>query len=748
MSLFLDGGDMQPESKLILRTPAAVLAALPDGKETPPKGVCLDVEEEAPQAGKAEERSIFLCRFVRAGRVRSPQGGEADLEITPQALQKAVEEGLFEGRAVFVDHAAPLEYPSLHDLVGVTGGAQYDEQKGEVKGKIRLYDTPQSQTMAQLLRQVMEDQGRGKAVPDVGLSLVFYPQWENGAAGVIRRVAGIRRIESIDLVFQPAAEGRVLEALTTRAAAAYYIEGDGAEMTVNNLSQEQTPAALPQTVVQGGKGGESRPLQLDQHSGVGAPLVEGQPPAGSAASAESSPSSPAPAKDGERAVHAWSQALSESAAAFMIANSGLPQAAREKLAAQTYHSPAEVVNAIETERKYLANLSAEQVIQIGSTPPRAGTVSLGPTGLEQIEMALEALIQGVRPAQGVQPLSGVRELYNLLSGDFEMTGLFHPERVYLANVNSSTMSNLVANVLNKVLVQEFQEYPQWWAPFVTQMDFASLQTVRWITLGGVGELPTVSEGAAYTELTWQDKYESSAFVKKGGYLGITIEAIDKDDTTRLRAAPRALAQAAWLTLGKAISGIFTDNSGAGPTLSDGVALFHASHGNLGSTALSLSSWTAARTAMRKQTEVNSGERLGFLTAPRYLLVPPDLEVTAMQILASSHDYSYALSNGVGPAPINIFSEGETADMRLRSARERVIVVDLWSDSNDWAAAADPRLYPSIGLGFRYGRTPEIYSVSSPTAGLMFSNDVMPIKVRFFFAVGPTDYRGLYKANVS
>jgi hypothetical protein len=31
---------------------------------------------------------------------------------------------------------------------------------------------------------------------------------------------------------------------------------------------------------------------------------------------------------------------------------------------------------------------------------------------------------------------------------------------------------------------------------------------------------------------------------------------------------------------------------------------------------------------------------------------------------------------------------------------------------------------------------------------MFSNDVMPVKVRFFFAAGPTDWRGLYKANVA
>ena len=31
---------------------------------------------------------------------------------------------------------------------------------------------------------------------------------------------------------------------------------------------------------------------------------------------------------------------------------------------------------------------------------------------------------------------------------------------------------------------------------------------------------------------------------------------------------------------------------------------------------------------------------------------------------------------------------------------------------------------------------------------MFTNDVMPVKVRFFYAAGVTDYRGLYKHNVA
>ena len=64
------------------------------------------------------------------------------------------------------------------------------------------------------------------------------------------------------------------------------------------------------------------------------------------------------------------------------------------------------------------------------------------------------------------------------------------------------------------------------------------------------------------------------------------------------------------------------------------------------------------------------------------------------------------------------------------------------------SAAAARMYPTIGLGFRYGRSPEIFSVASPTAGLMFTNDTMPIKARFFFATGPIDWKGLYKANVA
>ena len=428
-----------------------------------------------------------------------------------------------------------------------------------------------------------------------------------------------------------------------------------------------------------------------------------------------------------------------------LAASGLApggqEAVRHYLAGSGHLDLKQIDAAIDVQRRAAAEL---RPVVDGHNPVDAGQMR---TGREQFVLAFDALMAGRQPGAGVRPLSGIREAYILLSGDYEMTGRFYPDQVGLAAVDSTSMAGIVANALNKVVVNRFQEYPKWWAPIVTIEDFANLQTVRWMTVGGVGELPTVSEGQAYTELTWDDQTETSTWAKKGGYLGITLEAIDKDDTRRLQQAPRALAQAAWLALSKAASNVFTTASGTGPTMSDGVVLFHSNHSNVGSTALSTSSWGATRTAMRKASELNSSERLGALTAPRYLLVPPDLEATAIQVLASDADYTYTLSNGQA-APVNPWAEGIDFQARLASAASRVIVVDLWTDTNNWAAVADPNLYPSIGLGFRFGREPQIYSVADPNSGLMFSNDVMPIKARFFFAIGPTDWRGMYKHNVA
>jgi len=649
--------------------------------------------------------------------------------------------------------------PSVRDLVGVTASAEWlegtPEERGGVAGLIRIYDSNPNSAGAlvgALVDQILMDREAGNPVPSLGLSAVFFHCARLDEDTGLTVTSEIAHVESVDWVYSPGAGGYVRAALA-RLPAFRQVWGIGAE-GARTAPLQQEAQVSEETMVVEAAGAMTAPQAPTQDPAVNEMLtalearlaaLEGQGSQQDAGGPRGRQDAGGPSGPSVSRETGGSQQDAGGPGGQGQQDAGGPEPAFDLAALDAQLG--QVRGNLDRLLALMAGREEGETVQGHGEAPRT-RVRVGPGSLEQVQLAVEGLIAGTNPAQGVQPLTGIRELYMLLSGDYEMTGMYQGDRVYLANVTASTMAGLVANALNKVVINEFMAYPQWWAPAVTVMDFPTLQDVRWITLGGVGELPTVSEGAAYAEMTWDDQTETDAFVKKGGYLGITLEAIDKDDTARVRTAPRALAQAAWLTLGNSISDIFTSNSGAGPTMADTGALFNATavsttggHANLLTTALSISQWRVVKIAMMKQAEVNSSTRLGALTRPRLLWVPVDLEDTAVQILATEHDPGSANYNA------NVDATGNTREARLANARSRVIVCPLWTDTNNWAAQADPLLYPSIGLGFRYGRTPEIFSVASPTAGLMFTNDTMPVKVRFFYAVGPTDWRGLHKSNV-
>lgn len=670
-------------------------------------------------AAGSSDRREYQCVFIQPGLVKRADQTPSKWLNPDEVVQRAAP--LFNSVASYLDHPEMFGFGwrqehRVENLVGVTFDACWSEAERAVTGGVRLYDAgvgSPGHLVRTLMDQILGDRLKGLEVPKVGLSAVLFLDREFDEELELLVTTDIRYVESVDFVYDAGAGGYVqaaLAALQERPFRRVWIFPEG---------------ALPQDT-------------------PGGDIVSENETVGGRSEAPPEGPGPIPMDEALAAVERVAQRFE----AVMARMEAVDAPVAEDPPTPPEPDPMQVQLAalgaqVEALTGALAAREEPEVVQHNDQPLAGNFLYGGMDGLEKVTLAVEALIDGVRPGDGIRPLTGIREAYHLLSGDYEMTGMFQPDRVYLANVTTATMASITANALNKRVINEYMVYPHWWEPACTMEDFTSLQDARWITLGGVGELPTVSEGAAYTELTWDDFVETDSFVKKGGYLGITLEAIDKDDTRRLQAAPRALAQAAWLTLGKSISAIFTTASGTGPTMSDSVVLFHANtHGNLLTTALSYSEWETVKIAMMKQTEVNSGERLGALTRPRFIWVPVDLETTALQILASEGE------PGTADNDVNVNAQGERREERLRVARERVIVCPLWTDVNNWACQADPRLYPSIGLGFRYGRTPEIFSVASPTAGLMFSNDVLPVKVRFFFAVGPTDWRGLHKSNVT
>lgn len=658
------------------------------------------------QQEQERERREFDCVFMQPGLVKRADQEDSNWLIPASTIAAA--ETLFDARPVYLDHPELFGFgwrqsPKVEKLAGVTFNPRWDADSEEMQGGIRFYDTDIGNLCIAIFDQMLADAAAGLEVPPTGLSAVLFHVSEFDMEEGIRVSKEFTYIESMDVVYAAGAGGFVRAALATLGQEI----PDRFKINLGSIKHRDT----------GGSKMNDKDKKKEGQENLAPPAVDPDPVA---------------------TIQQLSSQVAEISA--QIAALATPPPTKEPDANQ---------DRLDTISKDLARLTKIVAKQAEDTTIEgAGDQTLRPghTGLEQVSLAVEAMLSGTRPPDNIAPLSGIREFYHLLSGDWEMTGLFHEDRVYLANVDSSTMAKLTADALNKRVMNEFQVYPRWWEAITSPEDFASLQTVKWITLGGIGELPTVGEGAAYTEVSWDDIQQQDDFVKKGGYIGLTIEAIDKDDTRRLQSAPRAIAQASWLTLSKSVSAIFTANGGVGPNIyyndSDTRALFHTSNGNLGTSAFSWAAWVATRTAMRKQTEHNSGERLGALTAPRYALVSSDNEMLAIQTLASAGE------PGTTDNDINPEAQGEGREERLRRARQRVIVVDLWTDTDDWAAVADPMLYPSIGIGYRFGRTPEIFSVASPTAGLMFTNDVMPIKARFFYAVGPVDWRGLYKHNKS
>jgi len=270
---------------------------------------------------------------------------------------------------------------------------------------------------------------------------------------------------------------------------------------------------------------------------------------------------------------------------------------------------------------------------------------------------------------------------------------------------------------------------------VAEEHFSNLHELSGVLVGEVSALPQVNEGAAYQELAIRDSAETGQWGKYGGYIGLTLEMFERDETHKLRQYPRKLASAALRRISALVSAVFTANAGVGPLMADTHNVFDpANHGNLITTALSGSAWEAASAAIYNQSmaAADGASAPKLAVDARYLLVPRGLRLSAMQILYPNFAYQSQIFS-------DNLQKGQPGD---------VITVPEWTDANDWAAAADPRLAPAIVVGERFRLMPEIFIADHPQQGALFSNDEVRIKVRHWVSVFVADYRPLVKANVA
>ncbi len=646
------------------------------------------MQDQQVRPNPAEHRLVLEAhaRPVSPGRfeVLAITAGEGNGWHFPAAVLKA-SLPLWEGVYCFIDHDRGAR--SVRDIGGVLQDAAWDETSQGVRATLAAFG-PGGPVLAALGEQILAGEGHPAGKIGFSADVLF--------AGKNRAVEKILKVFSVDLVYDPARGGAFLRALNQSEA-----QNGGFQMAEQVNGKGTAPAGEP--------GEETAAL----------------------------------AREAQAVRQQMCHYLLDSA----LDAASLPQPVAARVRAQfadKVFAAAELDRAIEDARGLVSELTGASVVK------GPGRITGMVTSEERLQAAVDDLFGVPRSAEqknlAVARLSGIRELYLSLTGDTDLHGGYFPNRAQLAT--TADFTGLVKNALNKLVVNTWEALGRagynWWQQVSVTEHFNTLNDITGTLVGTVGDLPTVAEGDPYTELVVGDSPETASFVKYGGYIPLTLELIDRDETRKLRAYARELASAGLRKISRLVSEIFTSDFGVGPTMADGGALFNPTavttaggHANLRVDALSADEWDAVCAAVYDQpmlvknaaTYYGAGPKMAV--NPKFLLIPRALQKTAFQILQGEfvreQDYVYDnVLKGTGVP----------------------LVVPEWVDGDSWAAACDPVIAPAIYVGERFGILPEIYVAGDELSPAVFMNDEHRLKVRHYLAVWVNDFRPLHKNNVA
>lgn len=317
------------------------------------------------------------------------------------------------------------------------------------------------------------------------------------------------------------------------------------------------------------------------------------------------------------------------------------------------------------------------------------------------------------------------------------------ERLYVGEAvfQTSTLGEVTADRMHKALIKNYGSFPQYddWRKVATPMSANDYITHRYIKSGGYANLSQVVEAGTYPEIThFGDEEATAAMQKRGGIVPqITRELFLNDSVGVMGTIPFELARAALRTLYQAVFDTFVDND---TYTVDSVTLFHSDHANTGTTALSISGLNVANVAMRSQTKaLSTSDVLGSQNKAVNILVPNELEGLAERIANPSGEFRTTVTADTD----------SPQDAHRWKGKINPIVVDYWTDANDYFVTADISQIDGLGVVFLGGRQePEIFIQGDERSPDMFNMDVQNVKIRHEWVKVILDYRPFYRQVVS
>jgi hypothetical protein len=280
---------------------------------------------------------------------------------------------------------------------------------------------------------------------------------------------------------------------------------------------------------------------------------------------------------------------------------------------------------------------------------------------------------------------------------------------------------LLENTMHKALQAAYARAALTWSRFCATGSVSDFRAHNRYRTGSFGALDAVNELGEFTNKSIPDGEKGTITAStKGNIINLSRQAIINDDLGAFVGLANMLGRAAGRTVEADVYAMLALNAGLGPTMGDGLTLFHATHANIGTgAAISMASIDADRVLMASQLDVSGNDYLDL--RPAVLLVPIGLGGTARSINQAEYDPDTA-NKLQKPNVVNGLYRDIVDTPRLTGTRRY--------------SFCDATEAPVLEVAFLDGRQEPYLEVQDG-----FDVDGARYKVRLDYGTAAVDYRG-------
>jgi len=329
------------------------------------------------------------------------------------------------------------------------------------------------------------------------------------------------------------------------------------------------------------------------------------------------------------------------------------------------------------------------------------------------------------------------------------TGRFHhdPTDAFRAAISGTSLDRVFTTNMYASLVAGWDETPDTtgWCQVEDVPNFMAQED---ITLRANANLDRHPRGSTAKHATMEDDYETYKAYRFSKQFTCDEQDIIDDRLGALMEMPREMGQAARRVRPDLVYSILLAN---GTLTATGGALFNSTaettatgHANLGSTALGSAGLKAAITGMMAHRLNPSDEAVPLNIRPQWLIVPPDLEWTARELLSAGEIRGYSNTNTVYPTINVLRNVGLSLVIESRvdasGTKDPVSGTAYTGSATNYFLAAGRR---TVKVVYRRGtnRAPQMRS-SMLTQGQWGINWDINLDI----GAAAVDYRGMYQGN--